>query len=643
MRHFWKFSLFLTFGFFLAGCEDVDPLPEIPDDPDATFTYNPNLLDWELAERCALYSALAYQETRIMKNSSFPNKPNKAEFNNLLSQYTSKNIQYFYSPNGKDNFVENKTPVVLHEHLKSEGYNPNKIISKNYGNNIEHDISYTLAYKEVNGGEILLVVILRGTDGVEWRGNMDVWRESFTPIPRHFSFEQANKGMQNAINDYIRDNNLINKSINLLITGHSRGAAVANLLAVDENSQKWCNGNVKNVYAYTFATPNNTTEFKAEHSNIYNFCFNDDFVPQVPLKKWGYGKNGKTYIARAGSLNKDLINRYIQLSEDGRNSVFNYSAVERVLQAFLQIAPTVGKYYNTEPLLDMKGLDNPRYISMYTYMRNYLAQAAVDVAIGTNNPFGVGSAGLALYNQSRDEQSDVYEIADFFLDGMGIASYVNDTHQALTYYYALISGKDKFNEAVDDEDEWVLINGVKWATRNVDKPGTFAVKPENAGMLYQWNRKVGWSSTDPLINSDGGTTWNSSNPTGTVWEKSNDPSPAGWRVPTSAESNTLLAADKVNNEWAIVNGVTGRKFTDKTSGNSIFLPAGSFRSGPCSGNVAGILSTESLFGHYWCSTRDGSNTAYALRFDNGGASEGGIYLGRNYCRDNGLFVRSVVE
>ena len=37
----------------------------------------------------------------------------------------------------------------------------------------------------------------------------------------------------------------------------------------------------------------------------------------------------------------------------------------------------------------------------------------------------------------------------------------------------------------------VVINGVRWATRNVDKPGTFAANPEDAGMLYQWNRKVG--------------------------------------------------------------------------------------------------------------------------------------------------------
>ena len=34
-------------------------------------------------------------------------------------------------------------------------------------------------------------------------------------------------------------------------------------------------------------------------------------------------------------------------------------------------------------------------------------------------------------------------------------------------------------------DEGVVINGVRWATRNVDMPGTFAPTPESFGMHYQ--------------------------------------------------------------------------------------------------------------------------------------------------------------
>ncbi len=42
-------------------------------------------------------------------------------------------------------------------------------------------------------------------------------------------------------------------------------------------------------------------------------------------------------------------------------------------------------------------------------------------------------------------------------------------------------------------DIGVEINGITWATSNVDASGTFAQKPEDAGKLYQWNRSVAYS------------------------------------------------------------------------------------------------------------------------------------------------------
>ena len=133
-------------------------------------------------------------------------------------------------------------------------------------------------------------------------------------------------------------------------------------------------------------------------------------------------------------------------------------------------------------------------------------------------------------------------------------------------------------------DEGVVINGLKWATRNVDAPGTFAAKPEDAGMFYQWNRNVGWSATYPRVNSNGGTTWDSSTPSNVPWEVANDPCPIGWRIPfmgaygMNEEFFTLFDTDYVSNVWSSANGMTGRKFTDRASGNSIFLPAACIRS-----------------------------------------------------------------
>ena len=164
--------------------------------------------------------------------------------------------------------------------------------------------------------------------------------------------------------------------------------------------------------------------------------------------------------------------------------------------------------------------------------------------------------------------------------------------------------------ASNTTDPGVVINGVKWATRNVAEhgkfadvkwavagPGTFAAKPEDAGLFYQWNRRIAWPTTGEVSN------WEDTNSTGTTWEKTNDPSPLGWRVPTCTEIETLFDTDKVRSEWTVVNGINGRQFTDKETGNSIFLPAAGFR------RDRKNLWDAGNSGYYWSSTQIDSSIA----------------------------------
>jgi len=184
-------------------------------------------------------------------------------------------------------------------------------------------------------------------------------------------------------------------------------------------------------------------------------------------------------------------------------------------------------------------------------------------------------------------------------------------------------------------DEGVVINGIKWATRNVAEPGAFAVKPEDAGMFYQWNSRIAWSATDPMLNSDGYTDWDYSTPEGDTWKKSNDPSPVGWRVPALDDVKKLLDTEKVINEWTKINDVSGIKFTDKTSGKSIFLPAVGWR---YSGD--GELNYVGSYGYYWSCTQNEShdNCAHYLNCGNRGAEWG--YLDS---KSFGLSVRPVAN
>jgi uncharacterized protein (TIGR02145 family) len=172
---------------------------------------------------------------------------------------------------------------------------------------------------------------------------------------------------------------------------------------------------------------------------------------------------------------------------------------------------------------------------------------------------------------------------------------------------------------------------VKWANRNVDAPGTFAASPEEAGMYYQWNRKIGWSSTTPLINSNGDTIWDSSVPTGNFWEKSNDPCPTGWRVPTLGELNSLPGS-----QWATVNGVDGRIFG--SDDKIVFFPAVGLRS---SYNGAWGYGYPGKTGSYWSGTpfMYSSESAYCLTFYNHDRVDRDYSLTRSY----GFPIRCVSE
>ena len=184
----------------------------------------------------------------------------------------------------------------------------------------------------------------------------------------------------------------------------------------------------------------------------------------------------------------------------------------------------------------------------------------------------------------------------------------------------------------DQTDVGVVINGIKWATRNVDNPGTFAATPQSAGKFYQWNRKKAWSATEPAkgiaIGKAGG--WDASYPTGTTWEKANDPCPTGYRVPTEAEQDALVATGSTWTSNYNGTGVAGRIFG--SGSNTIFFPAAGYRF-----YNDGTLNDAGAPGGYWSSTEYGSTNACLIIFGSGDAFVFGNY------RTNGFSVRCVSE
>ena len=142
--------------------------------------------------------------------------------------------------------------------------------------------------------------------------------------------------------------------------------------------------------------------------------------------------------------------------------------------------------------------------------------------------------------------------------------------------------------------EGVLVNGLVWATRNVNSFGTFAITLENPGMFYQWNRSTAYTSVNPLS-----PTWNSLAPSA-VWNPSNNPCPTGWRLPTINDFEKLTVAASVSFSWD--ESKKGGLFTNRTTLKNIFLPAVGYRI-----NTNGNLQHAGVVGFYWSSTLNADN------------------------------------
>ena len=165
--------------------------------------------------------------------------------------------------------------------------------------------AYVISHKTLTNGEPLIMVVVRGGRyGAEWRSNMNVGSGSL-----HTGFSTPAREIYADLVSYIK-NNSIGDNCKIWITGYSRGAAIANILAGTINENKLVNPN--NLYAYTFATPSGVDLSKVDadaeiHNNIYNIVLPYDAIPRVVMPEFGYGKYGKTLtvVNRNPIIDKD--------------------------------------------------------------------------------------------------------------------------------------------------------------------------------------------------------------------------------------------------------------------------------------------------------------------------------------------------
>jgi len=419
--------------------------------------------------------------------------PQQERTTTLLVNRQQSNLADLFS---QSSFVYNHDLARLGARLSAVAYGRNanissepirdRLIDMGFGNIVQsnynrisrplhHIVGYTLAHQEIEMNGVVrpvVFVVIRGTVGDDqWHSNFTIGRNGNVHGFEHYGFSQAEQSLHIGLHNYLtrlEGQGLYNAEDGIIfITGHSRGAAVANLLAYRLNMTGELVGR-ENLFAYTFATPNTTTRPVA-FQNIFNFVNAEDFVAYLPLNVgWGFWKHGRTFAFPSRGLAVDgngndvferhrdsVIREYRNLSGGG-TPLFRRAGISPVLHIVSQfhgVAPTVYDFYNTQRWAG--------WISGSSYTPEYFMNIVADAASGNN------VARLRLIALAGASPSSYATIANFFinetwLNADALLSRFDNPHDERLYRAWLY--------AINEEDliEHLVIDyRTLWSTRTI--------------------------------------------------------------------------------------------------------------------------------------------------------------------------------
>ncbi len=247
------------------------------------------------------------------------------------------------------------------------------IKSDDYSEDKDDITDFFVGHRNINyNGENneVIVVSVRGTNGTnsEWSSNFDVGADTteyynmtgshsgWNDKSNHKGFDVAANRVREKLNEYISKYVDSSAQKSILITGHSRGAAIANILG------KYYEDNASyQSYVYTFATPNSTTSDNADnYKTIFNIVNEDDIIPYLPISEWGFKNYG---ITKSISIAKNYENRFGKAEEGTWEWLIgkdynNDGGTKRTLKAFANISDTREDLYKLDSGSDGKVWEN---------------------------------------------------------------------------------------------------------------------------------------------------------------------------------------------------------------------------------------------------------------------------------------------
>ncbi len=227
---------------------------------------------------------------------------NPKTYNHQIARLSAmlSNISYVHVEENKD--LNEMLESYLLLGFKKENIYWNYDLDYKDKKNKNNQAAYSFAFKDIQtpkGTKKLVFIIIRGTplSSNEWLSNLNISDTTKKSVMVHEGFLSTCQIIKADFYRFLEDNSISKDDSIFLISGHSRGAAIANLLGSIFYDEQVITSD--KVFVYTFASPNVSQEEKTSDEK-YNFIWNivnaEDAVPSVPPNRnnWKWKKFGQT-------------------------------------------------------------------------------------------------------------------------------------------------------------------------------------------------------------------------------------------------------------------------------------------------------------------------------------------------------------
>ena len=227
--------------------------------------------------------------------------------------------------------------------LKSMGFD--EVGFSDFTSEDPDDFNYTWGKKTMDDGTVLVAVAVQSSSqdmAVKNKG----WKQNFTvngdsSSGEHYAYAKAVDKMIDGIADLGTG-----EKVRYWLTGHSRGGAIANVLAAhlpdrlgDRNA---------GIYAYTFEAPATVDEETAAaggYKYIHNYLCSDDFVTMIP--GWGMTRYGDPHELTDKKRDEELSDELKSLGSeaaDHKMRIVVKSDADRLTANIAAAVPTRADY-----------------------------------------------------------------------------------------------------------------------------------------------------------------------------------------------------------------------------------------------------------------------------------------------------------